>query len=63
MSLADVVIGLKAYKEVDNRMAVLWKALDQVLICPRIIPQRGDVPTIRVENVSRIFCDSRIMLT
>ncbi|KAI1425830.1 hypothetical protein F5Y12DRAFT_795025 [Xylaria sp. FL1777] len=52
MSLADAVIGLKAYKEVDNRMAALWKALDQALISPRTILEGGDVPTIRVENLT-----------
>ncbi|KAI1352132.1 hypothetical protein F5Y01DRAFT_100236 [Xylaria sp. FL0043] len=50
MSLADAVIGLKAYKEVDQRMAVLWKALDQVLICPRTVSRREDMPTFRVES-------------
>ncbi|KAI1305742.1 hypothetical protein F5Y03DRAFT_150497 [Xylaria venustula] len=50
MSLADAVIGLQAYKEVDNRMAVFWKALDQVLIGPRTNPQLEEIPTIRAES-------------
>ncbi|KAF2971895.1 hypothetical protein GQX73_g1722 [Xylaria multiplex] len=50
MSLADAVIGLKAYKEVNKRMAALWQGLDEVLIRPRTIFERGDVPAIRVEN-------------
>ncbi|TGJ88125.1 hypothetical protein E0Z10_g617 [Xylaria hypoxylon] len=50
MSLSDAVIGLKAYKEVDKRMAVLWQGLDEALIRPRTILERGDVPAIRVEN-------------
>ncbi|KAK5630994.1 hypothetical protein RRF57_006709 [Xylaria bambusicola] len=50
LSLADAVIGLKAYKEVDNRMSVFWKDLDRVLLGPRTVLQRGDVPAIIVEN-------------
>ncbi|KAI0525504.1 hypothetical protein F5B22DRAFT_590218 [Xylaria bambusicola] len=50
LSLADAVIGLKAYKEVDKRMLVFWKDLDRVLLGPRTVLRRGDVPTIIVEN-------------
>ncbi|GAW12394.1 hypothetical protein ANO14919_017600 [Xylariales sp. No.14919] len=50
MSLTDAVIGLKAYKEVDKRMAVLWQGLDEALLRPRTVIERGDVPSIRVEN-------------
>ncbi|KAI0443878.1 hypothetical protein F4803DRAFT_286687 [Xylaria telfairii] len=50
MSLADAVIGLKAYKEVDKRMSVLWQGLDRILIRPRTSRERQNVPTIRVEN-------------
>ncbi|KAI0106409.1 hypothetical protein GGR51DRAFT_168916 [Nemania sp. FL0031] len=50
MSLADAVIGLKAYKEVDKRMAVLWQGLDEVLIRPRTSLESNDLPAIRVEN-------------
>ncbi|KAI0977080.1 hypothetical protein F4678DRAFT_1295 [Xylaria arbuscula] len=50
MSLADAVVGLKAYKEVDHRMTVFWKSLDQVLISPRTTPQPGDIPTIQAKN-------------
>ncbi|KAI1753550.1 hypothetical protein F4782DRAFT_80741 [Xylaria castorea] len=55
MSLADAVIGLKAYKEVDKRMAVLWQGLDQILIRPRTSREQEDVPTIRVENSTLIL--------
>ncbi|KAI0536599.1 hypothetical protein GGR58DRAFT_384552 [Xylaria digitata] len=50
MNLADAVIGLKAYKEVDKRMAALWQGMDEVLIRPRTIFKHRDVPAIRVEN-------------
>ncbi|KAJ3578154.1 hypothetical protein NPX13_g2408 [Xylaria arbuscula] len=52
LNLADAVIGLKAYKELDTRMAVFWKDLDNVLLSSRTLPQRGNVPTIRVEDNS-----------
>lgn len=54
MSLADAVIGLKAYKEVDQRMAVLWHGLDEALVRPRTVIDRGDVPTIQVMNVRHL---------
>ncbi|KAI1125905.1 hypothetical protein F5Y10DRAFT_222981 [Nemania abortiva] len=50
MSLSDAVIGLKAYKEVDKRMAVLWQGLDEILVRPRTSVEDSDLPTIRVEN-------------
>ncbi|KAI1818094.1 hypothetical protein GGS20DRAFT_529738 [Poronia punctata] len=48
MTLADAVIGLKAYKEVDQRMAVLWNELDQVLILPRTNAANEHLPAIQV---------------
>jgi centromere/kinetochore protein ZW10 len=54
MTLSDAVIGLKAYKEVDQRMAVFWHGLDEVLIRPRTDLERGDVPAIHVENVRHL---------
>ncbi|KAI0401342.1 hypothetical protein F4802DRAFT_434327 [Xylaria palmicola] len=50
MSLADAVIGLKAYKEVDKRMTMLWHGLDQALLRPRTSLEREDVPSIRLEK-------------
>ncbi|KAI1166293.1 hypothetical protein F5B18DRAFT_648729 [Nemania serpens] len=50
MSLADAVIGLKAYREIDKRMEALWQGLNQILIHPRTSLERGDPPAIRVEN-------------
>ena len=35
MSLSDAVIGLQAYKEVDDRMGRLWQDLDKAIIAPR----------------------------
>lgn len=36
MSLTDAVIGLKSYKEVDQRMAHLWHEVDQAVVGPRL---------------------------
>lgn len=36
MSLPDAVIGLKSYKEVDQRMAHLWHDVDQAIVGPRL---------------------------
>ncbi|KAI1171831.1 hypothetical protein F4777DRAFT_564166 [Nemania sp. FL0916] len=55
MSLADAVIGLKAYKEVDTRMMALWQDLDQILIRPRTNPELENIPAIRVENSALIL--------
>jgi len=50
MSLSDAVIGLKAYKEVDQRMALLWHALDEALIQPRTAIGRQTLPSIMEEG-------------
>jgi protein transport protein DSL1/ZW10 len=63
MSLIDAVIGLKAYKEVDKRMAVLWNELDQVLIRPRTAFESEHLPAIRVENVKCLVLFLEILLT
>ncbi|KAI0872278.1 hypothetical protein GGS24DRAFT_23353 [Hypoxylon argillaceum] len=55
MSLTDAVIGLKAYKEVDKRMAVLWHGLDQILIRPRTSLEHSVVPAIQVENATLLL--------
>ncbi|CAN8096067.1 unnamed protein product [Discula destructiva] len=36
MSLPDAVVGLKSYKEVDQRMAHLWHDIDQAIVGPRM---------------------------
>ncbi|KAI1113731.1 hypothetical protein F5Y14DRAFT_417082 [Nemania sp. NC0429] len=50
MSLADAVIGLKAYREVDKRMGALWQGLNEILIRPRTSLERDDPPAVRLEN-------------
>jgi len=52
MSLSDAVVGLKAYKEVDERMAQLWFDLDRAIVGPRTDIGRGSIPGIHVDHVS-----------
>ncbi|KAI9149538.1 Centromere/kinetochore protein [Paramyrothecium foliicola] len=49
MSLADAVIGLQAYKEVDERMEQFWHNLDAAIVRPRL--EAHDSPRgIKVEK-------------
>ncbi|KAL6700819.1 hypothetical protein J3F84DRAFT_344322 [Trichoderma pleuroticola] len=50
MVLEDAVIGLKAYKEVDERMEQLWHNLDAAVISPRMDATRSNPPGIKVEG-------------
>lgn len=52
MCLSDAVIGLKAYKEVDPRMAQLWQDVHQAIVGPRMDITNGSPPAIRVQGVS-----------
>lgn len=52
MSLADAVIGLKAYKEVDQRTRRLWEDINKGIIVPRMDISRQELPGIRVDGVS-----------
>lgn len=49
MSLNDAVVGLKAYKEVDERMEQLWRNLDAAVVSPRMNSSASTVPAVRVE--------------
>lgn len=50
MSLADAAIGLKAYKEVDERMEQLWRNLDAAIFLPRMDQTRQMPPSIRIDG-------------
>lgn len=50
MSLDDAVIGLKAYKEVDERMEQLWHNLDAAVVSPRMDATRSTIPGIVVQG-------------
>lgn len=50
MILEDAVVGLKAYKEVDERMEQLWHNLDAAVVSPRMDATRSNTPGIKVEG-------------
>lgn len=52
MTILDAVVGLKAYKELDKRMAQLWHDIDSVIIGPRIDIELEPLPGVRVDKVS-----------
>jgi centromere/kinetochore protein ZW10 len=49
MSLTDAVVGLQAYKEVDERMEQFWHNLDAAILSPRMATQ-GSKRGIRIEG-------------
>lgn len=50
MSLSDAVIGLQAYKEVDQRMSQLWHDIDQAVVGPRMDIDHPGAPAIVVDG-------------
>ena len=55
MGLEEAVVGLKAYKEVDERMVQLWHNLDTAVMSPRMNIAAKSLPSIKHDNVSRRF--------
>ena len=55
MTLADAVIGLQAYKEVDQRMEQLWKDLNDAIFIPRMDINSETLPAIHVQDVSALI--------
>ena len=52
MGLSDAVIGLKAYKEVDQRSKQLWRDIDTAVLGPRMDMSQDMLPAIHVDAVS-----------
>ncbi|KAK4169141.1 Centromere/kinetochore protein zw10 [Cladorrhinum sp. PSN259] len=50
MTLADAVIGLQAYKEVDQRMEQLWKDINKAVLIPRMDITSGTLPGIHIQD-------------
>jgi protein transport protein DSL1/ZW10 len=50
MSMADAVIGLKAFKEVDERMEQLWHNLDAAVFLPRMNSTMKSLPKIQASE-------------
>lgn len=55
MSLEDAVIGLQAYKEVDQRMARLWVDINKAVLLPRMDITKDTLPGIHIQDVSAPF--------
>lgn len=51
ITLQDAVIGLAAYKEVDERMEQLWHNLDATIVSPRMDRDKPTLPKIQSEGV------------
>ncbi|KAK3373951.1 hypothetical protein B0T24DRAFT_576679 [Lasiosphaeria ovina] len=50
MGLSDAVIGLKAYKEVDQRTKQLWRDVNRAILLPRMDITKATLPAVHVEN-------------
>ncbi|RGP66806.1 centromere kinetochore zw10 like [Fusarium sporotrichioides] len=50
VTLADAVIGLQAYKEVDERMEQLWRNVDATIISPRMDIKNDTFPSIQADG-------------
>ncbi|KAH6845410.1 hypothetical protein B0I37DRAFT_406934 [Chaetomium sp. MPI-CAGE-AT-0009] len=50
MSLEDAVIGLRAYKEVDERMSRLWQDINEVILLPRMDISKETLPGIHIQD-------------
>lgn len=55
MNLSEALIGLKAYKEVGQRMALLWHSLDDAIIEPRTNLANTSLPGLKVDDVSTAY--------
>lgn len=51
MTLSEAVIGLEAYKEVDDRMARLWRDIDAAIVAPRMNSMASSRPSIQATEV------------
>lgn len=58
MTLTDAVVGLKAYKELDQRMALLWHSVDGAIVGPRTNIDAPELPRVQTEDVW--FCSNYI---
>lgn len=51
MTLPEAIIGLQAYKEVEDRMSKLWHDVDKAIVFPRMDTQASSLPSIRETEV------------
>lgn len=50
MALSDALIGLKAFKEVDEHMEQLWHNIEAAVIAPRMDTSKSSLPQVRVDG-------------
>ncbi|KAK4103858.1 hypothetical protein N658DRAFT_493324 [Parathielavia hyrcaniae] len=50
MSLGDAVVGLKAFKEVDQRTSQLWQDINQAILLPRMDVTKEIIPGIHIQD-------------
>ncbi|KAM0242928.1 hypothetical protein ACHAP5_007111 [Fusarium lateritium] len=50
MSLTDAVVGLQAYKEVDERMEQLWRNVDAAIVSPRMDVRNSTFPKVQADG-------------
>ena len=51
MTLTDAVVGLKAYKEVDQRMALFWHSIDKAIVGPRTNLEAPELLKVQTQDV------------
>ncbi|GKT58498.1 centromere kinetochore protein [Colletotrichum tofieldiae] len=51
MTLSEAIIGLQAYKEVEDRMSQLWHDVDKAIVSPRMDAKASSLPSIRANEV------------
>lgn len=51
MSLSEAIIGLQAYKEVEDRMSQLWYEVDKAIVSPRMDSEASCLHSIRASEV------------
>jgi centromere/kinetochore protein ZW10 len=56
LSFEEAVLGLKAYKEVQERMVQLWHNLNAVILAPRMDINNASPPSINVAGVRNPPC-------
>ncbi|KAI1860276.1 uncharacterized protein JN550_011654 [Neoarthrinium moseri] len=52
MSLSEALVGLKACKEVDQRMALLWHSVDETIVAPRTNLEGNSLPGIAIDEAT-----------
>ncbi|KAH6643252.1 hypothetical protein BKA67DRAFT_632655 [Truncatella angustata] len=57
MDLSEALVGLKAYKEVGQRMALLWHVVDDAVVGPRTSSDSTSLPAIKVDD-SALYLDA-----